>query len=82
MWAVVVAAGGGERFGAPKQFAMLGGRPLLAWAVDAARPAVDGIVLVLPPDRTGAAYGADAVVAGGETRAASVRAGLRAVPEW
>lgn len=81
VWAVVVAAGGGDRFGAAKQFARLGGRPLVAWAVDAARGAVDGVVLVLPADRTGDAFGADAVVAGGATRAASVRAGLAAVPE-
>lgn len=81
VWAVVVAAGGGTRFGAPKQFAMLQGRPLVAWAVDAARGAVDGVVLVLPADRSGAGYGADVVVAGAETRAGSVRAGLEAVPD-
>jgi 2-C-methyl-D-erythritol 4-phosphate cytidylyltransferase len=82
VWGVVVAAGGGERFGAPKQFAMAGGRPLVDWAVDAARAVSDGVVLVVPPgssheDRP---HGADAVVTGGETRAASVRAGLAAVP--
>jgi 2-C-methyl-D-erythritol 4-phosphate cytidylyltransferase len=81
VWAVVVAGGGGERFGAPKQFAMLAGRPLVAWAVDAARGAVDGVVLVLPADRSAVGYGADAVVAGGSTRSASVRAGLAAVPD-
>ncbi len=81
VWAVVVAGGGGSRFGAPKQFAMLAGRPLVQWAVDAARPAVDGVVLVLPAEHLGRAVtGADAVVAGGDTRAASVRAGLAAVP--
>jgi 2-C-methyl-D-erythritol 4-phosphate cytidylyltransferase len=79
---VVVAAGSGARFGGAKQFAMLGGRPLAAWAVDAARPVSTGVVLVVPPeslDRAGA-WGADAVVAGGSTRSASVRAGLSAVP--
>jgi len=81
VWAVVVAGGGGERFGAPKQFAMLDGRPLVSWAVDAARGAVDGVVLVLPADRLGNSYGADVVVAGGASRAASVRAGLAAIPE-
>lgn len=81
VWAVVVAGGGGTRFGAPKQFAMLQGRPLLAWAVEAARGAADGVVLVLPADRTGAAYGADVAVPGGDTRSASVRAGLAAVPD-
>jgi 2-C-methyl-D-erythritol 4-phosphate cytidylyltransferase len=82
VWTVVVAAGTGERFGGPKQFAMLGGRPLVAWALDAARPVSAGVVLVVPAGREGAAraLGADVVVAGGPTRSASVRAGLAAVP--
>ena len=81
VWAVVVAGGSGSRFGAPKQFAMLGGRPLFAWAVDAARGAVDGVVLVLPAERVaGTESSADVVVAGGDTRSASVRAGLAALP--
>jgi 2-C-methyl-D-erythritol 4-phosphate cytidylyltransferase len=82
VWAVLVAAGGGERFGAPKQFAMLGGRPLVAWSVDAARNVCQGVVLVLPAARLQQtqAFGADIVVAGGPTRADSVRAGLRVVP--
>ncbi|HUY63437.1 MAG TPA: 2-C-methyl-D-erythritol 4-phosphate cytidylyltransferase [Acidimicrobiales bacterium] len=84
VWSVVVAGGDGRRFGAPKQFAMLGGRPLLSWAVDAARPVSDGVVLVVPADRVADAqgsHGADVVVAGGSTRAESVRAGLSVVPE-
>jgi 2-C-methyl-D-erythritol 4-phosphate cytidylyltransferase len=86
VWVIVVAAGRGERFGAPKQFALLRGRPVLQWSVDAARAVADGVVLVLPPGLgvDGAAgdqaYGADVAVEGGETRTASVRAGLRAVP--
>ncbi|MDE3086586.1 MAG: 2-C-methyl-D-erythritol 4-phosphate cytidylyltransferase, partial [Acidobacteriota bacterium] len=82
VWAVVVAGGTGDRFGGPKQFARLGGRPVLAWALEAARPAVDGVVLVVPAGRQAevAGTGADAVVAGGPSRAASVRAGLAAVP--
>jgi 2-C-methyl-D-erythritol 4-phosphate cytidylyltransferase len=82
VWVVVVAAGSGRRFGAPKHFAPLGGRALVQWAVDAARPVADGVVLVLPADADGDAIaGVDAVVTGGATRAASVRAGLAAVPE-
>ncbi len=81
VWVVVVAAGSGRRFGAPKHFAPLGGRALVQWAVDAARPVADGVVLVLPADADGdAIVGVDAVVTGGATRAASVRAGLAAVP--
>ena len=49
VWVVVVAAGSGARFGAPKQFVSLGGRPMVQWALDAARAVADGVVLVLPP---------------------------------
>lgn len=77
---MVVAGGSGERFGAPKQFAMLGGRPLYQWALDAARPAADGVVLVVPAGVDGSGSGADVVVEGGSSRAASVRAGVAAVP--
>ncbi|HTZ08349.1 MAG TPA: 2-C-methyl-D-erythritol 4-phosphate cytidylyltransferase [Acidimicrobiales bacterium] len=83
VWVVVVAAGAGHRFGAAKQFVTLGGRPLVSWSVAAARPVAEGVVVVLPGDELDAGHGdlgADAVVAGGATRAASVRAGLAAVP--
>jgi 2-C-methyl-D-erythritol 4-phosphate cytidylyltransferase len=79
-WAVVVAGGTGRRFGGPKQFADLAGRPVLAWALDAARQACAGTVLVLPPATPGR-WAADVVVTGGDTRSASVRAGLSAVPD-
>jgi 2-C-methyl-D-erythritol 4-phosphate cytidylyltransferase len=85
VWAVVVAAGGGTRFGGRKQFAMIRGRPMVDWALSAAREVVDGVVLVLPPGDAnlsrGDAWGADFVVMGGDTRSASVRAGLGAVPQ-
>jgi 2-C-methyl-D-erythritol 4-phosphate cytidylyltransferase len=82
VWAIVVAAGRGERFGEPKQYAALGGRRVLDHAVDACRAVADGIVLVVPPQRAADPEPAvDAVVAGGATRSASVRAGLVAVPE-
>jgi 2-C-methyl-D-erythritol 4-phosphate cytidylyltransferase len=85
VWGVVVAGGSGERFGAPKQFALLGGRPVLEWSVAACRPSCARVVLVLPAGDDALAaepppYGADVVVRGGATRAASVRAGLAAVP--
>jgi 2-C-methyl-D-erythritol 4-phosphate cytidylyltransferase len=87
---VVVAAGSGDRFGSPKQFALVGDRPAVTWSVAAARASVDGVVLVLPPapsgrtpaDPAGASrHAADLVVAGGATRADSVRCGLAAVPD-
>jgi 2-C-methyl-D-erythritol 4-phosphate cytidylyltransferase len=80
-WAVVVAAGSGTRFGARKQYELLGDRRVLDWAVEAARSVATGVVIVVPDT---AAHelepGADVVVAGGATRSASVRAGLAAVP--
>jgi 2-C-methyl-D-erythritol 4-phosphate cytidylyltransferase len=77
--AIVVAAGAGERFGARKQFVDLEGRCAAARAVEAARSVASHIVLVAPRDALGDAHGADVVVAGGATRAASVRAGLAAL---
>jgi 2-C-methyl-D-erythritol 4-phosphate cytidylyltransferase len=64
-----------------KQFSLLGGRPVLEWAVAACRPCSAGVVLVVPA-APGAhdPHGADAVVTGGATRAESVRCGLAAVP--
>jgi 2-C-methyl-D-erythritol 4-phosphate cytidylyltransferase len=81
VWSVVVAGGSGRRFGRPKQYAELAGRPLLAWAVEACHPWSTGVVLVVPAegDRHDP-YGADTVVIGGRTRADSVRRGLAAVP--
>jgi 2-C-methyl-D-erythritol 4-phosphate cytidylyltransferase len=85
VWVVVVAAGDGRRFGGAKQFAPLRGRTLVAWSIEAARSVADGVVVVVPERALeddggpGALTGADAVVAGGPTRAASVRAGLGAV---
>jgi 2-C-methyl-D-erythritol 4-phosphate cytidylyltransferase len=83
-WAIVVAGGTGSRFGAPKQYADLAGRTVLAWSLDRAREACHGVVLVLPRAdvaRRAARWAADTVVPGGATRSASVRAGLAAVPD-
>jgi 2-C-methyl-D-erythritol 4-phosphate cytidylyltransferase len=80
-WAIVVAGGSGSRFGAMKQFADLGGRPLVAWSLEAARQACAGVVLVVPPAASAGAWDADRLVTGGATRSQSVRAGLAAVPE-
>jgi len=80
-WGIVVAGGRGARYGRPKQLDQLAGRLLIDWAVAALRPVCEGVVAVLAADLLdGATVSADAVVAGGDTRAASVRAGLAAVP--
>jgi 2-C-methyl-D-erythritol 4-phosphate cytidylyltransferase len=80
VWTVVVAAGSGVRFGAPKQLSVLGHQRVVDWAVEAARSHSDGVVVVVPAEALDAAPPAQAVVAGGATRSASVRAGLAAVP--
>jgi 2-C-methyl-D-erythritol 4-phosphate cytidylyltransferase len=80
VWAIVVAAGSGSRFGGPKQYEVLAGRRVLDWSLDAARQACDGVVLVVPPDRAGEPEPVDFVVAGGATRSGSVRNGLARIP--
>jgi 2-C-methyl-D-erythritol 4-phosphate cytidylyltransferase len=93
-WAVLAAAGSGERLGAerPKAFARLGDRPLLAESLERLEASnwVDAIVVAAPPgweepvillaEELGCGK-VSASVAGGETRAASVRAALAEVPE-
>ena len=72
----MVAAGGGERFGGPKQYEMVGERRVLDWSVAAAAAAGAGVVIVVPAadaEREGG-------VAGGASRSDSVRAGLAHVP--
>lgn len=82
VWAVVVAAGTGQRFGGAKQYAPLAGRRVLDWSVDAARSVADGVVLVVSADAAEQNEPAvDVVVVGGATRSASVRAGLAQVPD-
>jgi 2-C-methyl-D-erythritol 4-phosphate cytidylyltransferase len=80
VWCLLLAAGSGTRFGAAKQFASLGGRTLVERAVAVAAAACDAVVLVLPETTVWDGPPVEAVVAGGATRAASVRAGLAALP--
>lgn len=81
VWAIVVAAGSGDRFGGLKQYAPLAGRRVLDWSIDGARSVADGVVLVVPAEASEEPEPAvDAVVVGGVTRSESVRAGLAVVP--
>jgi 2-C-methyl-D-erythritol 4-phosphate cytidylyltransferase / 2-C-methyl-D-erythritol 2,4-cyclodiphosphate synthase len=74
--AVVVAGGRGTRFGGAKQFAQLGNETVAAQSVRHARSVASLVILVTPDDYDGNGEGADIVVTGGTSRAASVRAGL------
>ncbi|HEY1252043.1 MAG TPA: 2-C-methyl-D-erythritol 2,4-cyclodiphosphate synthase [Thermoanaerobaculia bacterium] len=83
---LIVAAGSGTRLGraTPKALVPLANRPLLAWTLDAVSPVgAERLVVAAPPDRleeVRAIVGARGrVVAGGETRSASVRAGVQAL---
>ena len=53
--AIIVAAGAGKRFGSAKQFALLRGKSVLDWSLEAfaVHPEVDEIVLVLPAEEGG-----------------------------
>jgi 2-C-methyl-D-erythritol 4-phosphate cytidylyltransferase len=93
VWAILVAAGRGERLGLdhPKAFAKLGEDPLLAEPLRRLDDSdwVDAIVVVVPAgweepaillaEELGCGK-VSACVAGGEARADSVRAGLAEVP--
>jgi 2-C-methyl-D-erythritol 4-phosphate cytidylyltransferase len=93
-WAVLVAAGRGERLGddRPKAFVRLGDLPLLAEPLRRLDESewIDAIVVVAPPEweepailcaeEIGASK-VSACVTGGETRVDSVRVGVAEVPE-
>ena len=68
VWAVIVAAGWGERFGGPKQFAELGGARLVDHAIDTAAGTCDAVVLVVPDAADWHGAEVDALVTGGATR--------------
>jgi 2-C-methyl-D-erythritol 4-phosphate cytidylyltransferase len=74
--AVVVAAGQGQRYGGAKQFAVMNHDTVATHSVRAARSVAERVVLVVPENYQGNGDGADVVVVGGQTRSASVRAGL------
>lgn len=94
VWAVLAAAGSGERLGAdrPKAFARLGDQPLLAESLHRLDDSdwVDAIVVAAPPgweepaillaEELGCGK-VSSCIAGGATRAESVQLALAQVPE-
>jgi 2-C-methyl-D-erythritol 4-phosphate cytidylyltransferase len=93
VWAVLAAAGRGERLGSdrPKAFARLGGRPLLAESLERLEASdwIDRIVIAAPPDweepailvaEELAATKVNSAVTGGDSRSESVRLALEDVP--
>jgi 2-C-methyl-D-erythritol 4-phosphate cytidylyltransferase len=93
VWAVLAAAGRGERLGSdrPKAFARLSGRPLLAESLERLERSdwIDRIVIAVPPDweepsilvaEELAATKVNSAVTGGATRSDSVRLALEDVP--
>ena len=94
VWAVLAAAGRGERLGSdrPKAFARLGGRPLLAESLERLEGSdwIDQIVIAAPPDweepsilvaEEIPATKVSSAVRGGDSRSESVRLALAEVPE-
>jgi 2-C-methyl-D-erythritol 4-phosphate cytidylyltransferase len=94
VWAVVAAAGRGERLGSdrPKAFANLRDRPLLAESLERLEGSgwIDAVVIAAAPDweepsiLLAEELGCGKVsscVTGGDTRAESVRTGVAEVPE-
>ncbi|MCU1426786.1 MAG: 2-C-methyl-D-erythritol 4-phosphate cytidylyltransferase [Actinomycetia bacterium] len=78
---VVVAAGGGARFGTAKQFVRLAGVTVVERAIAVATEATDGVVVVLPADTEWRPAPPVLHAVGGATRSDSVRAGLDLVPD-
>lgn len=87
VWTIVVAAGSGSRFGAPKQFLDLDGVRVVDRSIATAARHSDGIVVVTPAEPRGRVDPVEApvgvefrCVTGADSRAGSVRRGLAAVP--
>jgi 2-C-methyl-D-erythritol 4-phosphate cytidylyltransferase len=94
VWAILAAAGSGERLGLdrPKAFASLNDRPLVAESLERLDGSawIEGIVVAAPPEweepcilvaEEVAAGKVAETVTGGETRSESVRVALDEVPE-
>jgi 2-C-methyl-D-erythritol 4-phosphate cytidylyltransferase len=87
---IIVAAGHGVRFGRPKQLVEIGGKPMIAWSVEAfaAMPEIAELVIVTEPEfverveaiaHARVQHATVLVVRGGPDRQSSVRNGLDAL---
>ena len=72
-----MGGGSGQRFGRPKQYERIDGERLIDRSRRIAEAVSDGVIVVVPH----ADAQRESAVPGGETRSASVRAGLDAVPD-
>ena len=77
VWTVVVGGGNGQRFGKQKQYELIGDRRVIDHSKAVAEQMSDGAVVVVPASDAVA----ERAIAGGNSRSASVRAGLAAVPD-
>ncbi len=78
VWTVVVGGGSGSRFGRLKQYESLtADERVIDRSRRVAEQCSDGVLVVVPP----ADAAAESAVAGGDTRSASVRAGLAAIDD-
>lgn len=79
-WALILAAGSGQRFGRPKQFEVLRGERLVDRVVTLVEPWVDATVLVLPKGHEWDGPSVRVTTEGGASHAESTRRGLLALP--
>lgn len=88
---MILAAGRGTRFGAPKQRMMLGGHPLALWSLLAFEQCPDVDLIVMVTDEESLEFfefqikergieKVEAVIPGGKERVDSLKAGLKALP--
>jgi 2-C-methyl-D-erythritol 4-phosphate cytidylyltransferase len=79
--AVVLAAGSSERFGTPKQYALLGGERLVDRAVRLVRRFTDLVVVALPEGHDWDGPPIHRAVTGDASRTESLRQAMKALPD-
>ncbi len=82
IYAILLAAGRGTRFGEDKVTKLLGDRPVWRWSYDilASHPQIADVI-VIHGDHNAASFAEVRTAIGGESRPASVRAGFDALPK-